>query len=175
VLHVFHGLYSRWKGVKKTFEDWQNNCKYNWLMGAESRRVLIADGDLPLRQQLFSALLENDIYSDCVANTVEATQKLNEEQYGLVVIDVALPHGDVETVIARIHDMPVAQRPVVLVLAAKPEAARTLDVDIVQIVLRRPVVLRQLVELVRSCLRGAAGTNPFDPPPEKGNGNQLMS
>lgn len=172
---MFHGLYWRWKCVKKTFESWQKYCKYKYLMGAESRRVLIADSDPPLRQQLFSALLENDIYSDCVANTTDAVQKLNEERYGLVVVDVALPNGDVENVISRIHDMPVTQRPVVLVLAAKPEAARTLDVDIVQIVLRRPVVVRQLVELVRSCLRSAGGATPFDPSPEKGNGNQLMS
>ncbi len=142
-------------------------------MGAEGRRVLIADGDMPLRQQLFSALLENDIYSDCVANTAEAIRKLNEETYGLIVIDVALPEGDVDKVIARIHQMPLALRPVVLVLAAKPEAARTLDVDIVQIVLRRPVVVSQLVELVRSCLRSAGRGTTMEPPPTKGD--QLMS
>jgi DNA-binding response OmpR family regulator len=144
-------------------------------MGADSRRVLIADGDAALRQQLFSALLDNDIYSDCVATTADGIQKLGEERYGLVVVDVALPPGNVEQVISRIHEMPVTQRPVVLVLAAKPEAARTLDVDIVQIVLRRPVVVRQLVELVRSCLRGAGTASALEPSPEKGNGNQFIS
>ncbi len=142
-------------------------------MGAESRRVLIADGDMSLRQQLYSALLENDIFSDCVPNTTDALQRLEEEQYGLMVIDVALPYGDIERVIARIHDMTPAERPVVLVLAAKPEAARTLDVDIVQIVLRRPVVLRQLVELVRSCLLSAARSTSSDEPPTKSD--QLTS
>jgi DNA-binding response OmpR family regulator len=143
-------------------------------MGADVRRVLIADTDTALRQQLFSALLAADIYSDCVANTADAIAKLDQERYGLVLIDVALPPGDVETVIARIHDMPLAQRPVVLVLAAKPEAARTLDVDIVQIVLRRPVLLRQLVDIVRSCLRSAAAAAPVAEPPPT-NGDQLMS
>jgi DNA-binding response OmpR family regulator len=144
-------------------------------MGADVRRVLIADADAPLRQQLFSALLEADIYSDCVANTGDALAKLDEERYGLMLIDVALPPGDVESVIARIHDMPVAQRPVVLVLAARPEAAKSLDVDIVQIVLRRPVLLRQLVDIVRSCLRSAAAAAApvIEPPPP--SGDQLMS
>lgn len=143
-------------------------------MGVDVRRVLIADADVALRQQLFSALLEADIYSDCVSNTADAIAKLDQERYGLMLIDVALPPGDVEKVIARIHDMPVVQRPVVLVLAAKPEAARTLDVDIVQIVLRRPVLLRQLVEIVRSCLRSATAATPLvEPPPP--NGDQLMS
>lgn len=143
-------------------------------MGAEVRRVLIADGDAAIRQQLFSGLLELDIFSDVVSNTHDAIEKLDTERYGLLVIDVALPVGNVEDVIARVQQMPMPQRPVVLVLAAKPEAARTLDVDIVQIVLRRPVVLRQLIDLVRSCLR-SAGARVMEPPKLSGNGDQLIS
>ncbi len=142
-------------------------------MGVESRRVLIADADAGIRQQLFSGLLELDIFSDCVANTQDAIEKLDAERYGLLVIDVALPDGNVEDVIGRIQRMAPAQRPVVLVLAAKPEAARTLDVDIVQIVLRRPIVLRQLVDLIRSCLRSAGSR--MEPPKVSGNGDQLIS
>jgi two-component system response regulator ResD len=143
------------------------------MMGAEVRRVLIADADPAIRQQLYSALLEVDIFSDCVANTQDAIEKLENERYGLLVIDVALPTGNVEDVIARVQQMVPAQRPVVLVLAAKPEAARTLDVDIVQIVLRRPVVLRQLVDLVRSCLR-SAGERIVEPPKQT-KPDQLIS
>lgn len=142
-------------------------------MGAEARRVLIADADSAIRQQLYSALLEVDIFSDCVSNTEDASQKLETERYGLLLIDVALPPGNVEDVIARVQQVPPAQRPVVLVLAAKPEAARTLDVDIVQIVLRRPVVLRQLVDLVRSCLR-SVGARVVEPPKQT-NPDQLIS
>ncbi|HYH07999.1 MAG TPA: hypothetical protein VEK11_13155 [Thermoanaerobaculia bacterium] len=124
-------------------------------MGADSRRVLIADADLALRQQLFSALLDHDIFSDCVGNTTDSLEKLSSEKYGVVVIDLALPPGDIERVITCIAAMPPAERPVVLVLASNPEQARSLDVDIVQIVLRRPVHLRQLVDVVRSCIRSA--------------------
>jgi DNA-binding response OmpR family regulator len=143
-------------------------------MSADARRVLIADADSDIRQQLFTALLELDIFSDCVANTTDAIEKLGSERYGLLLIDVALPYGDVEAVIARIHDMLPADRPVVLVLAAKPEAARTLDVDIVQIVLRRPVILRQLVDLIRFCLRSTK-RRVVTPPKENGNGDHLIS
>ena len=124
-------------------------------MGADARRVLIADADMALRQQLFGALLDHDIFSDCVGTTAEAFDKIASEKYGVVVIDVALPTGDIERVIDSIAAMPTADRPVVLVLAANPEQARSLDVDIVQIVLRRPVHLRQLVDVVRSCIRSA--------------------
>ena len=122
-------------------------------MGAAVSRVLIADSDIGLRQQLFSALLDQDIYSDCVATTTDALAKLGEEHYGVVLLDLALPFGDIEQVISRIAQLPATLRPVVLVLAANPLAARTLDVEIVQIVLRRPVYLRQLVDVVRNCVR----------------------
>jgi DNA-binding response OmpR family regulator len=122
-------------------------------MAVESARVLVADGDSGLRQQLYGALLNHDIDSDCVSSTSEALAKLGAETYGVVVVDVALPTGDVDRVIERIEGIPVSQRPVVLVLASNPEAARSLDVDIVQIVLRKPVNLPQLVDVVRSCIR----------------------
>lgn len=124
-------------------------------MAGDVRRVLIADADAALRQQLAATLLDLHIFSDTVISTNDALAKLKSEDYGVVVVDVALPVGDVDEVIAAIARMPAAQRPVVLVLAANPEAARSLDVDIVQIVLRRPVNLSQLVDVVKSCLRSA--------------------
>lgn len=122
-------------------------------MGADVSRVLIADGDAALRQHLSGALWNFHVSSDTVTSTEEALAKLAEHEYGVVVIDVALARGDVERVIACIESMPALQRPVVLVLAANPESARSLDVEIVQIVLRRPVNLPQLVDVVRSCIR----------------------
>lgn len=122
-------------------------------MGVDVSRVLIADGDAALRQQLSGELLKLNVYSDVVSTTDDALTKLGEHEFGVVVIDVALAFGDVERVIACIESLPARQRPVVLVLAANPESARSLDVEIVQIVLRRPVNLSLLVDVVRSCIR----------------------
>src|SRR5687767_754426 len=124
-------------------------------MGVDIPRVLIADGDAALRQQLFSALLSFDVFSDGVGTTTDALTRLAEERYGVVVVDVGLQAGDVDRVIAHIAGMPLAQRPVVLVLAANPETTRSLDVEIVQIVLRKPLNLPQLVDVVRSCVRSS--------------------
>lgn len=142
-------------------------------MGADAQRVLIADGDVTLRQQLFSALLDGDVFSDCVASTPEALEKLETEKYGVVVVDVTLPGGDVQQLIEGIARIAPLLRPVVLVLAARPELARSLDVDIVQIVLRRPVHLSQLVEVVKSCIRSSAQRTTL--PPSEPNGTQLVS
>jgi DNA-binding response OmpR family regulator len=124
-------------------------------MAVEVPRVLIADGDAALRQQLYSALLSFDIFADCVTSTNEALARLAGEAYGVVVVDVSLPNGDVERVIERIAQIAAVARPVVLVLAANPEAARSLDVEIVQIVLRKPLNLPQLIDVVRSCIRNS--------------------
>ena len=132
-------------------------------MGTNAARVLIADSDLSLRQQVYGALLDHNIFSDCVGTTAAALEKMESEHYGVVILDIALPSGDVENVIARIAAVPIAQRPVVLVVAANPLSARTLDVEIVQIVLRRPVHLRQLVDVVRNCIRSATVRGPAGP------------
>lgn len=119
-------------------------------------RALIADTDLELRQRLYSRLLEADVYADCVGTAGEALQKLEETPYSMVIADVGLPNGGIERVVEWIARMERARRPIVLVLAANAEAARSLDVDIVQIVLRRPVDINQVVDLVRSCFRFSA-------------------
>lgn len=119
-------------------------------------RVLIADADAHLRQMLFSALLAVDVYSDSVATCAEALEKLRDEAYGLILVDVGLPGGDPEQLLGAIRDLRSELRPVVLVLALNPTAARTLDVDVVQIVLRKPLALRQTVEIIRSCVLSAA-------------------
>ena len=129
-------------------------------------RVLIADSDPHLRQLVFGALLAVDVFSDCVGTVPDALEKLRDETYGVVVVDVGLPGGDPEQVVARIAELARDQRPVVLVLASNPTAARSLDVDIVQIVLRKPIALRQTVELIRSCVSAPIRV----PPPEDGDG-----
>jgi CheY-like chemotaxis protein len=134
--------------------------------------VLIADSDPQLRQLLFSALLAGDVFSDCVASVPEALAKLRDERYGVVLIDVSLPGGDPEQVVAAIASLSQPQRPVVLVLASNPASARSLDVDIVQIVLRKPLALRHTVELIRSCVQSAAMGGADD---EEGDGDHAIS
>ncbi len=144
-------------------------------MGTEpGRRVLIADADAAIRQRLYSALLEQDVFSDCVLTASDAIAKLEVQPYGVVVLDVALPGAEVGVVIDRIAQIRSVERPVVVILATHPEATRSLDVEIVQIVLRKPVVLSHVVDLVRSCLRSAAARDALPRPPQK-NGDHLTS
>ena len=122
----------------------------------QASRVLIADSDPQLRQLLYSALLAGDVFSDCVSTVPDALEKLRTEQYGVILVDVSLPGGNAEEIVGAIASLGQLRRPVVLVLASNPASARSLDVDIVQIVLRKPLALRQTVELIRSCVQSTA-------------------
>jgi DNA-binding response OmpR family regulator len=81
---------------------------------------------------------------------------LSTETYGVVLLDIALPGGNPEDVVEVIAALSHEARPVVLVMASNPLSGRTLDVDVVQIVLRKPIGLRQTVALIESCLRNAS-------------------
>jgi len=122
-------------------------------------RALIADSDPHLRQLLYSALLAVDVFSDCVGTVPDALDKLGEEAYGVVLVDIGLPGGEAEQIVAFIAKQQRAVRPVVLVLASNPAAARSLDIDVVQIVLRKPISLRHTVDLIKSCVLRDAERN----------------
>ncbi len=142
-----------------------------------SRRVLIADSDPAVRQQLFSALLAVDVFSDVVANVADALEKLDGQAYGVVLVDIALAGGMLEEVLARIARIPTQRRPIVLVAAANAASARSLDVEIVQFVLRRPLSLHQTVDVIRSCVENVVSrTDAVETDGDgQGNGDQLTS
>lgn len=133
-------------------------------MTPDSRsRVLIADADPGVRDGLSRRLAEFDISADVVADGTAALEKLEQSSYSVVILDLSIPQGSAERVLDAIGAMPRRTRPVILVLAT-PGAARSLDVDVVQIVLRKPTDLAQLAEIVRSCVRSATSVPRGDLP-----------
>jgi DNA-binding response OmpR family regulator len=115
-------------------------------------RVLIADSDPGVRRELTQRLLDAGVAADAVTDGRGALEKLADTAYAVVILDVALAQVSTERVLAAISERPADRRPVVLVLADRG-AARSLDVDVVQIVLRKPCDVRQLAEIVQSCVR----------------------
>ena len=118
-------------------------------------RVLIADADPGLRHNLNKRLLDAEVFADSVSDGKMALEALAASNYAVVLLDLSLPQLNSECVLEAIAAMPANVRPVVLVLAGR-SAARSLDVDVVQIVLRKPCNLAQLSEIVQSCVKSAA-------------------
>jgi DNA-binding response OmpR family regulator len=115
-------------------------------------RVLIADSDAVLRRQLYKRLLDHDVFSDCVPDGVSALRALDERPYTMLILDIALEKADGYQVLDRIRSMPNRERPVVMITVTNQDS-RMLDTELVQVVLRKPLKINEISDLVRSCLR----------------------
>jgi DNA-binding response OmpR family regulator len=114
-------------------------------------RVLIADGDSRLRSQLYTRLLDVELFSDCISNATDGFEYLRERTYALVLVDLELPNGEAWDLIDRVRLIPGERRPMVLATVGR-EPFGVLDPDIVQIVMRKPLRLAELAEMIRSCI-----------------------
>ena len=115
-------------------------------------RVLIADSDAVLRRQVYKRLLDHDVFSDCVPDGLSALRALDERPYTMVILELNLAKIDGYQVLDRIRSMPDAHRPIVIVTMTTQDT-RSLDVDLVQVVLRKPLKIGEISDMVRSCLR----------------------
>ena len=127
-------------------------------------RVLIADADPVLGQQVARRLLDRDITSETAADTRSAIDALREGSYSVLLLDLGLPGSGAEAVLEYVSRLESARRPVILVLASG-SAARSLDVELVQIVIRKPCNLKQLAEMASSCVRATSAAAGAAPPP----------
>jgi len=123
---------------------------------AEGGRVLIAENDPRVRKQIQNKFLEAGIVCDSVGTPDEAIALLGKGPYALMLLDLDLSEDEGDTTLNRIRSMPDEARPIVLATTSR-SGARTVDVDLVQMIIRKPLRLTDLAEMIRSCLKGAAG------------------
>jgi DNA-binding NtrC family response regulator len=114
-------------------------------------RVLIIDTDRRLRTQLYTRLLDVDIFSDAVSNANEAIEYLRDRNYGLILLDLDLMNDEAFTVIDQVRLLPIADRPMVLATASR-DGRTSVDPELVQIVIRKPLRLVEVADMIRSCV-----------------------
>jgi DNA-binding NtrC family response regulator len=128
-------------------------------------RVLVVEGDENARRKLFSALLDKNVFSDTTADAKSALDCLGGAEYGVVILDLLLAGCD--QFLEAVRELPSDRRPMVIGTGDR-EVAHELDDNLVQIVIRKPIALRQFAEVVRSCIeaaprwRRAAASNQSD-------------
>ena len=118
-------------------------------------RVLIADGDRRLRAQLFTRLLDLEVFSDAASSANEGFDFLRDRSYGLVVIDLDLPNGEAYALLDRIKAVSRDDRPMVMATVNR-EPQSAVDPEVVQILMRKPIRLLEVAEMIRSCLDSRA-------------------
>jgi DNA-binding NtrC family response regulator len=128
-------------------------------------RVLVVEGDESARRKLFSALLDKNVFSDTTADAGSALDCLRGAEYGVVILDLLLA-GSAQ-LLEAVRKLPPERRPMVIGTGDR-EVAHELDDNLVQIVIRKPIALRQFADVVRSCIeaaprwRRATATNQSD-------------
>jgi CheY-like chemotaxis protein len=112
-------------------------------------RVLVADGEERIRTDMFRALLDRGIFCDCAASGGDAIERLAGTSYALIVLDFSLPHTGAVAVIESVRAMPPAQQPMVIATGSIEVAP---DSDLVQMIFRRPLRIRDVADVIEACL-----------------------
>lgn len=114
-------------------------------------RALIVESNDKVRRKLFAALLDKNVYSDVAADEPAALEALEKNEYGVVILDL---HFAGDGILEFVRKLPPQQRPMVIGTGER-DLTDELDDNVVQIVIRKPIALRQFAEVVRSCLEAA--------------------
>ena len=118
-------------------------------------RILIADDDQSIRQLVCTIVRRERLEVDCVADGAEAIEKLQENDYAVILLDLMMPRVDGFGVIEYLRDNPPAFKPVVLVITAYADQKfKDVDPNIVSGVVRKPFEVAELGTLVRLCVNG---------------------
>ncbi len=118
---------------------------------SELSRALIVEVEDNVRGKLFSALLDREVFSDTAHDCEAALECLRGGEFGVIILDLLLPGCD--DVLGAIQRLPADRRPMVIGTGDR-DMTHELDDNLVQIVIRKPIALRQFAD-VRSCLEAA--------------------
>ena len=117
-----------------------------------SARVLIVENDLLIRRLLVVTLERDGLEVEAVHDGAEALERILSGRFGVVLLDLMLPHlsgYDIMDACARAFVHP---RPLFFVTTAFDAAFRQpLDPTIVTAVIRMPFDISVLREIVRDC------------------------
>ena len=100
-------------------------------------RALVVEDDPAIRKLVEKLLLRRGITIDTAHDGKDAIAKIESTGYSVIVLDLMLPEVNGYEVIAYIksHNMRV---PVVVVSAVSQQALKSLDFDVVKVVISKP-------------------------------------
>ena len=113
---------------------------------AQTTRVLIVDADEQIRVLLHEALLS----STTAASAGEALALLGEWHGEIVLLHIEMPGA--QSVLDSIRSMLPELRPIVMVTAEVRSPKEAIDTDLVQVIIRRPLRIMEVAEIIGSCL-----------------------
>lgn len=121
----------------------------------ENIRVLVADDDHSIRQLVCTIVRREGLEVDCVADGLEAIEKLKAHEYAVILLDLMMPRVDGFGVVEYLKNHPPTHKPVILVVTAYADQRfKEVDPNIVAGVIRKPFEVAEIGNLVRLCVHG---------------------
>lgn len=122
-------------------------------LSVPGRRVLIVEDDPPIRQLLHVALSRRSFSCDCLHNGREAIERLSNESYDVILLDLMLPIVSGIDVITYLKEtQPESLDRVIIVTAVSNATLEALgDLSRIRTLLRKPFDLAELIEEVEGC------------------------
>ena len=118
-------------------------------------RVLVADDDQSIRHLICKIVQREKFAVDCVADGLEAVEKLKEHEYALILLDLMMPRLDGFGVVQYLKENAPLHKPIVLIISAYADQRfREVDPTVVAGVLRKPFEVSEVGNLVRMCVAG---------------------
>jgi DNA-binding NtrC family response regulator len=115
-------------------------------------RALIIDDDDPIRTMLSMIVRHQGISVDTARDGVEAIERLNRDDYDVVVLDLMMPRVDGYAVLAHMREhQPELLNCTILATAAPERDARRNLKDSIYMVHTKPFDMQQLIADVRRC------------------------
>ena len=110
-------------------------------------RALIVEDDPAIRRLVGKLLARKQIDVDIAPDGVTAIQKLGENQYSVLVLDLMVPELDGFEVIEFIKEHKL-NIPVAVVSAVSQQALTKLDLDVVKVVISKPFDVDELTRAI---------------------------
>jgi len=88
------------------------------IVGEENKKILIVEDDQHIRKLLTILIRKEDVEIDEAVEGNEALQKLQDNRYVLVILDIMMPNVDGFSILKELREKPAtAQLPVIIVTA----------------------------------------------------------
>jgi DNA-binding response OmpR family regulator len=119
-------------------------------------RALVVEDDPTIRKLVGKLLSRRGIEVDLAGDGRTAIEKLRQDRYSAVVLDLMIPEANGYEVIDAIREID-PQLPVAVVSAVPQQALTTLDRDIVRLVISKPFDVEELGRAVLQLCRDREG------------------
>jgi DNA-binding NtrC family response regulator len=119
---------------------------------SERKRALVVDDDDPIRTMLASVVEHQNLHVDTARDGIEAIERINEDGYSVIVLDLMMPRVDGFGVLRHLEQHHPEKLQCTIIASAIPanEIAKKFNQPVYRIHVK-PFDMGQLIDDIRTC------------------------